>query len=77
MDIEKLGKELTKSGKTDRLKAVADSADAKRLSEMLDGKAVERAALSGDSAALQSILRQVMETDEGKRLAKQLSDAMK
>lgn len=77
MDIEKLGRELEKSGKADKLKAVADSEDGRRLAEMLDAGEVERAAASGDVRALQGILRQVLQTDEGKRLARQLGETMK
>lgn len=77
MDFEKIGKELQKSGKAERLKAVADSEDGRRLSAMLDAQAVERAARSGDAETLKGILKQVLGTDEGKRLAQQISDAMK
>ena len=77
MDIEKIGKELARSGKIDRLKAMADSEDAKRLSAMLDADAVKSAAMNGDAETLRGILNKVLGTDEGRRLAQQLSDAMK
>ena len=77
MDFEKVGKELQKSGKADKMKSLADSAEAKRLSSMIDSKAVEKAAKSGDADALKGILKQVLDTDEGKRLAQMLGEAMK
>ena len=43
---------------------------------MLDPKAVEKAAVSGDADALRGILSQVLGTDEGKRLAEKLKKAM-
>lgn len=77
MDLEKAARELQKSGKADKLKAAAESDDAKRISAMLDPKAVERAARSGDTEALRGILTQILSTDEGKRLAAKLGEAMK
>lgn len=75
-DLEKLGQELQKRGKTDKLKSLADSADGQAIGRMLDPAEVERAAKSGDAAALQSILTQVLSTDEGRRLAESLKRAM-
>lgn len=75
--MEKIGRELQKSGKADRLKAVAQSEDGRRLAAMLDAAAVERAAMSGDAAALGDILRKVLSTDEGRRLARTLDETMK
>lgn len=77
MDLNKAAEELYKSGRADKLKGLADSEEAKRLTDMLDKEKVERAAMSGDGAALRDILRQVLTTDEGKRLAGRISDAMK
>lgn len=77
MDFEKVGKELQKSGKADKIKNLAGSEEAKRLSSMLDAKSVEKAALSGDADALKGMLKQVLSTDEGKRLAQMLGEAMK
>lgn len=76
MDLEKLGEELRASGKGERLKSIAESDDGKALGRMLDPQKVELAAKSGDTAALKSILSQVMSTDEGKRLAERLKKAM-
>ena len=69
LDLERVNAEIEKSGKKDRLKSLADSAEGRAVSRMLDPAAVEKAAKSGDTAALQSILSDVLSTDEGKRLA--------
>lgn len=75
-DLEKLGAELSKSGKGEKLKSIADSAEGKAISRMVDPARVEQAAKSGDTAALRDILSQVLSTDEGKRLAEKLKKAM-
>ena len=76
LDLERVKAEIEKSGKKDRLKSLADSAEGRAVSRMLDPAAVEKAAKSGDTAALQSILSDVLSTDEGKRLAERLKKAM-
>ena len=77
MDIEGAGRLLAESGKADAVKALAGSEEAKRLSQLLDGAQVERAAISGDAAALRGILSRVLSTEEGRRLTEKLRDAMK
>ncbi len=77
MDLDKTVQELEKSGKADKLKAMANSSDAKKLNSMLDAKAVEAAVRSGDGQAMQEILRQVLGTPEGRNLAKSITEAMK
>lgn len=76
LDLERVNAEIEKSGKKDRLKSLADSAEGRAVSRMLDPAAVEKAVKSGDTAALQSILSDVLSTDEGKRLAERLKKAM-
>ena len=71
-DLERLGSELKKSGKSDALMKLAESADGKAVSRLVDAEAVGKAAKNGDMAALQDILR----GDEGKRLAESLRKAM-
>ena len=63
-DLERLGSELKKSGKSEA------------VSRLVDAEAVGKAAKNGDMAALQDILRGVLSTDEGKRLAESLRKAM-
>lgn len=75
-DLEALGRELQRRGKTGALKQLADSADGQRLGQMLDGEAVRRAAQSGDSEAMRKLLGGVLATEEGRRLAQQLRSLM-
>jgi hypothetical protein len=75
-NFESVEKQLVESGKADKIKAIADSADGQRLASRLDAQKVERAAKSGDSEALRGILLEVLGTGEGKRLAEQLKRAM-
>ena len=75
-DFDKLRGELQNSPNAGRLNAIANSADSQKLSKLVDLKAVENAAKSGDARALSGILAQVMSTEEGKRLAKDLSSLM-
>ena len=75
-DPEKLARELRRRGKDEDLRALADSADAKKLGAMIDGKEAERALRAGDSAALQQLLRGVLGTAEGRRLVTELQGLM-
>jgi len=74
---ESIGRELEKSGKTDKLRQLAESADGQSLSRMIDSAAVEQAAKSGDSEALRSMMSRVLSTAEGQRLAEALQKLMK
>lgn len=76
-DLEKLARELQKSGRTEGIRALADSADGQKLGKMIDAGAVEKAVRGGDSAALQQILRGVLSTAEGQRLAENIRSMMK
>ena len=71
-----MGRELSRRGKTEQLKALAGTDDVQRLSRMLDTAAVEKAAKSGDSDALKDILSQVLSTAEGQRLAQSVQQMM-
>ena len=75
-DIEKLGSELRKSGRSEALMKLAESPDGKAVSRLVDAESLSRAAKSGDTAALREILRGVLSTDEGRRLAEGLRKAM-
>ena len=44
---------------------------------MLDAATVAKAVASGDSSAIGGILRQVLSTEEGKRMAQKINEAMK
>lgn len=75
-DFERIGKELERRGKTGSIKSIAESEDGQRISKMIDTEAVERAARSGDAAAMKNILGQVLGTAEGKRLAESIRRMM-
>ena len=72
-----LERELKSGPNGQRLSALADSDEGRRLSAMLDPNEVERAAKQGDTQALQSILRRVLSTPDGRALAEKLSQTMK
>lgn len=76
-NLEALGKELERRGKTGDLKRLAESADGRKLGQMIDARAVEQAARSGDAAALSALLRSVLSTEEGRRLARQAENLLK
>ncbi len=74
--IEEIGRELERQGKTAGIKRIAESADGMKVGSMLDAKAVESAARSGDGAALKRMLEQVLSTAEGQRLAEDVRRMM-
>lgn len=74
--IEELGRELERQGKGDKIRALAESSDGRRITEMLDADAVANAAKSGDGAALQKLLTQVLSTAEGRRFAENVKRMM-
>ena len=75
-DFESMGKQLMADPRAKQLMDLAESPEGKKISAMLDQQELERAAKSGDTAALKNILSQVLRTGEGQRLAEQLSKAM-
>ena len=75
-NFEDLGRELSRRGKTEQLKALAETDDVQRLSKMVDSAAVEKAAKTGDGDAVKAILSQVLSTAEGQRLAQSVQQMM-
>jgi hypothetical protein len=75
-NFEELGRELDRRGKTEEIKKLAASSDGMKISKMVDAKAVENAARSGDSEAIRRMLSAVLNTDEGKRLAENVRRMM-
>ncbi len=66
------------SAHSSELQKLADSSDGQKVKEMLDRNGgLSDAFEKGDVEALRQKLAQVMQTDAGSRLAKQLSDLMK
>ena len=74
MDFAELKREL-ESKKA--FKAAAQSEAGQKLLQQVDSAEVERAAKSGDAAALKSILSQVLSTPEGKEVAQKVQEAMR
>lgn len=75
-NFEMLGQELERMGKTEDIKKLAESEMGRRIGGMVDAKAVEAAARSGDSQSLQRMLSQVLSTEEGRRLAESVQKLM-
>ncbi len=70
------GKKLM--GKKDDIARIADSPDGQRVKNMLEKNGgLDRAIESGDTAAVQAAIRNILNTKEGARLAQQLKDLMK
>ena len=75
-DLEKLRRELERSGKAGDLQALARSAQGQKLKEMVDPQALRKAAASGDTQALAKLLGGILETPEGKSLAESVRRLM-
>ncbi|MBQ7895315.1 MAG: hypothetical protein IJ364_02015 [Oscillospiraceae bacterium] len=76
MNLEDLGRRLQQSGKADKIKEIAQSDAGARLSSMLDARAVEAAAKSGDNRALKNMLSQILSTEDGQKLAQSIKKIM-
>lgn len=67
---------LLRGGKGEQLRALAASREGETLARRLDAGAIERAAASGDSAALRALLSRALNTAEGRRLAEDIRRVM-
>lgn len=76
MDLEKFAGSLDESTRS-KLDALSQTREAQALSELISDAELAAAAQSGDKAAMGAILKRVLATDEGKRLAQLLGEAMK
>lgn len=74
-DFDQLGKELLAGENGGKLKALADTPEARRLGGTFTKEDIETVK-SGDSAALHNMLSKILATDEGKKLANQLSSIL-
>lgn len=61
----------------DKIKQIAVSNEGKQLQQMLSGTEVEAAAKKGDIESLKGAVTQLMQTEVGAKLAKQISEMMK
>jgi hypothetical protein len=65
------------SEKLPELKQFAESADGQKLKEKFAGsEEMKKVMESGDSCSIQNLISSVLQSEEGKRIAKQLSDMM-
>ena len=76
MDISKLAGRWDEKQRA-RLDALANSNEAKALEGMFSDAELARAATEGDEKAMRDVLRRILSTGEGRKLAQMLSDAMK
>lgn len=76
MDIGKYSQELLQGKNAEALKKLADGEDGRRVASMVDVNQLEAAAKAGNTAALGSMLRQILSTPEGRRLAEQVKKAV-
>lgn len=74
--FEDVKRELSKSGKGAELSTLAQSVDGAKLSAMLDGEKLQKAAQSGDAAYLRAMLGTVLGSEEGRRLAANIKKLM-
>ena len=75
-ELDKLSRELEKSGKGAGLMRLAESEEGQKLGRMLDVDAIRRAVGNGDSETLKTLLSGVLSTDEGKRLTENVRKMM-
>lgn len=74
-DFDKMSKELLKGNKAGDLKNVVNSTEGQKIGKMVDGNALKKAIASGDNDTVNRIMNQVLSTDEGKALAKKISES--
>jgi hypothetical protein len=84
-DFAKLASELMNGknndmlkGKADEIKKIAHSGDGQKVKKMMgNSDDLKKAMEQGDMSAMQKVISDVMSTEEGARLAKQLSELFK
>lgn len=73
-DAEGLSKELFSGEKAGKAKDIINSKAGQSVGKMVDGKALKKALAEGDKDTMNKILNQVMSTEDGKALIKQISE---
>jgi len=73
-NFDKMSKDILKGGKAGGLNNVINSAEGKKIGNMVDGNALKKAVATGDNDTVNRILNQVLSTEEGKSLAKKISE---
>lgn len=74
-DFEKMSKDLLKGGRQEGLNSVVNSSEGKKIGSMVDGNALKKAFAEGDKDTLNRIMNQVLSTEEGRTLAKKISES--
>lgn len=73
-EAEKFGKELFSGKKAENAKDIINSKAGQSVGKMIDGKALKKALAEGDKDTMNRIINQVMSTEDGKALVKQISE---
>jgi len=71
-DFEKLSRDILKN-RSGELQNVVNSAEGQNIGRAVDGAALKKAVASGDSAAVNQIMTQFMQTGEGKALVERIN----
>jgi len=74
-NFDKMKNELLKGGNAGAINKVVNSAEGKKIGSMVDGNALKKAVTEGDNETINRILGQVLATEEGKTLAKRISES--
>ena len=75
-NFEEIDRELERQGKAEKLRALAQSAEGRKVGQMVDAEKLSRAAKNGDAAALKEMLERVLGTAEGRALAENVRKMM-
>ena len=75
-DFSSVEKLLRESGKAGQIMDAVSGENTKRLERMIDKEQLNTALEKGDVKSLETILRQVLNTGEGKALARKISGIM-
>lgn len=73
-DAEKLEHELFSGNKAGKAKDIVNSKAGRNVGKMVDGNALKKALAEGDKDTMNRILNQVLSTEDGKALVKQISE---
>jgi len=65
------------SSKQSDIEKLANSAEGKKVSELVDKKSLVQAIEKGDASVMQNAIKNIMKTEEGARLVQQINEMMK
>lgn len=75
-DFEKAREEFMNDSNAKKINKLASAADKERLGQLFDKEELTNAFKKGDSNTLKNIVSNVLKTEEGQRLAKNISEIM-